>query len=170
MLFRFFATLTVAALGLIVFLLACPQLLRPHEYNLRCVKAKFATPAEQFALAAEASKRGEPVFGAIYDPQMNQVVGAYVPMRSSFAYLLLRVLNFGESFAAKEDFLPAPPAPMAFEFIDEMNASPFTLYEFSVCRKWWIGTLAAIGILSGVVAWEVKRRSHDTLTRPATIG
>jgi hypothetical protein len=57
------------------------------------------------------------------------MITAYVPPRTSLAYLILYAVNFGKPIAAKEDFLPAPPAPMAFEFIDEALA---TLHQQSI--------------------------------------
>lgn len=156
--------------SLVVILAACPVLLRSHEYKLRCVRAKFNTPAEQFALAADAAKRGVPVFGALYDPKMNQMISAYVPMRASFTHFLLLAINFGEPLATKEDFLPAPPAPMAFEFIDELKATPFTVDDFRARRTEWLMTFVASGILFGVAAWHTHRGERNRADHSVAMG
>jgi len=148
----------------------CPALIKGHQFNLRCVRARFTTPAEQFTLASEAAKAGKPVFGALYDAQMNQMVSAYVPPRSSLTYYILLSINFGDPIATKEDFLPAPPAPMAFEFIDEGIATPLAVSEFSLCRKQWLLTLLALGALFVVTAWFAKSRSENANPRAIAIG
>jgi len=163
-LFRLSIALAVVTLLAIAVLLGCPMLIRGHQFNMRCVRAKFTTPAEQFTLAAEATRLGKPVFGALYDSQLNQMIAAYVPPRSSPTYSILLAINFGDPIAAKEDFLPAPPAPMAFEFIDEGKAVPLTIAEFSRCREHWLLTLIPLQIFFGVAAWFVRSSSKDQVT------
>lgn len=170
LLFRLSIALAAATLGAIAVLVVCPLLIKGHQFNLRCVRARFTTPAEQFTLAAEATKAGKPVFGALYDAQMNRMIAAYVPPRSSLTYTVLNTINFGDPIAAKEDFLPAPPAPMAFEFIDEGKATPLTLSEFAACRKHWLLTLVPFAILFSVAAWFARSRSSRENMAPAAIG
>lgn len=157
-LYRLTLALAVLTLLAIAVLAASPLLIEGHQFNLRCVRAKFTTPAEQFTLAAEAAKVGKPVFGALYDSQQNQMISAYVPPRTSLAYLILYAVNFGEPLAAKEDFLPAPPAPMAFEFIDEGQAMPLTISEFQNCRKHWLLVLIPLDLLLAGIAWFARSR------------
>lgn len=152
-LLRISLALAALMLAAIAILAICPFFIKGHQFNLRCVRARFTTPAEQFSLAAEATRSGKPVFGALYDSKMNQVVSAYVPPRSSLTHAVLLAINFGEPIAAKEDFLPAPPAPMAFEFIDEGTATPLTTSEFAACRKYWLLTLIPLEIIIGVAIW-----------------
>lgn len=166
-LFRLSLTLAVVTFLAIAILAACPVLLEGHQFNLRCVRAKFTTPAEQFTLAAEATTAGKPVFGALYDPQGNKMISAYVPPRTSLAYSVLYAINFCKPIAAKEDFLPAPPAPMAFEFIDEVQATPFTISEFSLCRKLWLLALIPLDILLVSAAWFASRISNSLVASVA---
>lgn len=158
LIFRLTLALAVVTLLAIAILAACPMLIEGHQFNLRCVRAKFTTPAEQFTLAAEATKAGKPVFGALYDSQENQMISAYVPPRASLAHLILYAVNFGKPIAAKEDFLPAPPAPMAFEFIDEVQATPLTITEFQHCRKHWLLVLIPLDLLFAGAAWFARGR------------
>jgi hypothetical protein len=160
-LFRLTVALAVLTLLAIALLAACPLLLEGHQFDLRCVRAKFTTPAEQFSLATEAAKAGKPVFGALYDSRENQMMSAYVPPRASLAHVILYAVNFGKPIAAKEDFLPAPPAPMAFEFIDEVQATPLTLTQFRHCRKHWLWVLIPLNLLFVSAAWFARGRvSH----------
>lgn len=169
-LFRVSIALAIMTLFAIAILAVCPLLIKGHQFNLRCVRAKFTTPAEQFTFAAKAAKDGKPVFGALYDSQMNEMVAAYVPPRSSLTYSILYAINFGDPLAAKEDFLPAPPAPMAFEFIDEGKATPLTVSEFSLCRKHWLLTLIPLEIFLGVAVWFAKNRDGNARPHAIAIG
>lgn len=156
-----YASLTAAIIAFVsaAILAMLPSLLKDHVYRLRLVQARFKTPAEQYELAANASRSGEKLFNALYDPLTNEQIDAYVPPRSSLAYWILRGVSANPALASKEDFLPAPPAPMAFEFINTEQATPLRTSECDDLRMRWLFYCLCIGTLSLIAIFALRRWS-----------